>query len=94
MPGGLVERLEVPGEEPGRLRRVRDRQRPDVVQSGGKRPVDVVVVRAGARQQKGRDSTEINGHVVIVHPRRRKYGVAGLGAWRSGTKGSTVAFAV
>ena len=54
VPGGVVERLAIAGDEPGRLRRRRDHHRPDVVERGGKRPVDVVVVGAGARQQDRR----------------------------------------
>ena len=90
-PRGVVERIEVAVDEPVRLRRRRHDDRADIVQSGGKRPVDVVVVGSGAGQQNRRDTAQIDRHHTIVpcgiDSSARRPGPA----WHIGTKRSTVA---
>ena len=65
--GGLVEGLEVAGDKPGRLRALRQHDGPGVVQRAGERPVDVIVVGAGAGQQHGRNAAQVQRHRLIVH---------------------------
>ena len=53
-----------------RLRRRGDDDRADLVQRGGKGPVDEVVVGSGAGQQNGGDTAQIDRHHTIVPGRQ------------------------